>query len=87
MYPTPITIHEYRLLYPHSAAVPTLTQSGLLGLLLERQRRRADRHVQRHAMWERLRAAPRSAAVRIWRACNAHEILYSAKPIEIVTRR
>lgn len=41
MYRTIDTIHEYRLRYPDTAAVPTLTQSGLLGLLLAVQDRKA----------------------------------------------
>ena len=41
MYRTIDTLHEYRLRYPDTAAVPTLTQSGLLGLLLAAQDRRA----------------------------------------------
>ena len=41
MHRTITTLHEYRTLYPESAPIPTLTQSGLLGLLLDRQRCKA----------------------------------------------
>jgi len=41
MHRTITTLHEYRTLYPESAPIPTLTQSGLLGLLLDRQRYKA----------------------------------------------
>jgi hypothetical protein len=41
MHRTITTLHEYRMLYPDSALIPTLTQSGLLGLLLARQRYKA----------------------------------------------
>jgi hypothetical protein len=68
MYLTTISLHEYRMRYPGSAAIPTLTQSGFLGLLLERQRLRAKRLLRRHAKWQLFRAAPRIAWVRFWQA-------------------
>jgi hypothetical protein len=39
MYRTIYTVHEYRLRYPETAPIPTLTQSRLLGLLLAAQDR------------------------------------------------
>jgi hypothetical protein len=53
------TLHEYRMRYPDSAAIPTLTQSGLLGLLLDRQRHKAANLARRRAMWRSVCAAPR----------------------------
>jgi uncharacterized membrane-anchored protein len=62
------TLHEYRLRYPESAEFPTLTQSGLLGLLLERQRQKAANRARRHAMWRSICATPRRICVGVWRA-------------------
>ena len=73
MYRTTTTLHEYRALYPDSATIPTLTQSGLLGLLLNRQRYKAACLARRHAMWRSVCAAPRNACVGIWRALTMSE--------------
>jgi hypothetical protein len=67
------TLHEYRTLYPDSAAIPTLTQSGLLGLLLDRQRYKASCLARRHAMWRSVCTAPRNAFLGIWRALTMSE--------------
>ncbi len=79
MYRTITTLHEYRMLYPGSATIPTLTQSGLLGLLLDRQRYKAVNVARRHAMWRSLRAAPRNACIGIWQALLS---LGSATPLK-----
>jgi hypothetical protein len=68
MYRAITTLNEYRTLYPNSAAIPTLTQSGLLGLLLDRQRYKAAKLARRRAVWRTVCAAPRNAGVGIWRA-------------------
>jgi hypothetical protein len=67
MYRTIDTVHEYRLRYPHTAPVPTLTQSGLLGLLLDAQARKAAKLARRRAMWKRISNIPRDTCNFIWR--------------------
>jgi hypothetical protein len=68
MHRTITTLHEYRTLYPDSAAIPTLTQSGLLGLLLDRQRYKAANLARRQARWKSICTTPRNLCVGIWRA-------------------
>ena len=43
------SLHDYRLAYPRTAAVPTLSQSGLLRLALEREQAKAARMEERRA--------------------------------------
>ena len=49
-----ITLHDYHLLYPQTAGSPTLVQSGLIALLLERQRRKEARKARRRAWLQRV---------------------------------
>ena len=80
------TLHEYRLRYPDSAAIPTLTQSGLLGLILYRQDLKAASLARRRAMWRRVCAAPRNACAGIWRALITPELRHSANDVDVATR-
>jgi hypothetical protein len=80
------TLHEYRLRYPDSAAIPTLTQSGLLGLILYRQDLKAASLARRRAMWRRVCAAPRNACAGIWRALITPELGHSANDVDVATR-
>jgi len=84
---TMTTLHEYRMRYPDSAAIPTLTQSGLLGLLLDRQRHKAANLARRRAMWRSVCAAPRKVFVAIWRALTIPELRHSANRADVATRR
>ena len=86
MYRTITTLHEYRTRYPDSAAIPTLTQSGLLGLLLDRQRYKAACLARRHAMWRSVRAAPRNLCVTIWRALPVPELRHSTDCVDVPAR-
>ena len=86
MYRTIDTIHEYRLRYPDTAAVPTLTQSGLLGLLLAAQDRKAAEAAKRRAMWKRISGAPAKACGNIWRALTSAEFHPANAPVEMMTR-
>jgi len=81
------TLHEYRLRYPDSAAIPTLTQSGLLGLILYRQDLKAASLARRRATWRRIWAAPRNAWAGIWRALFTTELRQSADRVDVATRR
>jgi hypothetical protein len=83
---TVTTLHEYRLRYPDSAAIPTLTQSGLLGLILYRQDLKAASLARRRAMWRRVCAAPRNACAGIWRALITPELRHSANDVDVATR-
>jgi hypothetical protein len=37
------SLHDYRLAYPRTAAIPTLSQSGLLHLALKREQAKSNR--------------------------------------------
>jgi len=80
MYRTITTLHEYRILYPDSAAIPTLTQSGLLGLLLDRQRYKAANLARRQARWKSICATPRNVCIGIWRALTAADLPNDRQP-------
>ena len=86
MYRTIETVHEYRLRYPDTAAVPTLTQSGLLGFLLAVQDRKAAEAAKRRAMWKRILGAPANACGNIWRTLTTGELHHANTPVEMVTR-
>src|SRR6266446_578462 len=74
MHRTITTLHEYRMLYPDSAPIPTLTQSGILGLLLDRQRYKAADLARRRARWKSVCAMPRNVCVGIWRALSMSQL-------------
>jgi len=84
---TTTTLHEYRLRYPDTAAVPTLTQSGLLGLLLYRQDLKAASFARRCAMWRSVCAAPRKVCVGIWRALTIPKLRDSVNRAEVTIQR
>jgi RNA polymerase sigma factor (TIGR02999 family) len=48
--PPSIGLHEYRERYPRMASIPTLTQLGLIGPLLERRQQRSARREKRRAI-------------------------------------
>jgi hypothetical protein len=81
---TIIDLHEYRLRYPDSAQIPTLTQSGFLGLLLERQRYKAAKLARRRARWRSVFAVPRNLCAGIWRALAISELRRPAPRTEVV---
>ena len=84
---TIINLHEYRLRYPDSAQIPTLTQSGFLGLLLERQRYKAAKLARRRARWRSVFAAPRKLCVGLWRALANSEFRRSVPHTEVAIQR
>ena len=49
-----LTLEEYRFYHPSTALVPTITQQGLIGPILERQRRRVLRSLRRRAVLDSL---------------------------------
>ena len=80
MHRTITTLCEYRTLYPDTASIPTLTQSGLLGLLLDRQRYKAANLARRQARWKSLCATPRSMCVGIWRVLTTADLPRDRQP-------
>jgi hypothetical protein len=86
MHRTIETIHEYRLRYPDSAPIPTLTQSGLLGMLLAVQDQKAASRARRRAMWKRVWAAPGSACAGIWRALTTSELHHPVETVRLASR-
>ena len=86
MHRTIDTLHEYRLRYPDTASVPTLTQSGLLGLLLAQQDYKAATRARRRAMWKRVWAAPTNACAGIWRALTANELHHPIESVRLASR-
>jgi hypothetical protein len=84
---TILTLHEYRLRYPDTAEIPTLTQSGLLGVLLDRQQRKAASLARRRAMWRSVSAAPRNVCVGIWRVLAFPGLHDSTTPTDAPVRR
>jgi hypothetical protein len=86
MYRTIDTLHEYRLRYPDSAPIPTLSQSGLLGLLLAVQDHKAASRARRRAMWKRVWAAPANGCAGLWRALTASELHDPVEPVRLASR-
>jgi hypothetical protein len=80
MHRTITTLHEYRMLYPDSAPIPTLTQSGLLRLLLDRQRYKAADLARRRGRWKSVCAMPGKLFFGIWRALTAGGLAKNRQP-------
>jgi hypothetical protein len=66
-----ISLHEYRLAWPSSAHIPTITQRGLIEVILLRQHRKAVRSARRRAARERILAGVASALSWVWRKLGA----------------
>jgi hypothetical protein len=60
------TLREYRMNYPWTASVPTLTQNRMLWVLLDRQSQIAEAR----ARWRARLAAVRYIFAHPWRALN-----------------
>jgi hypothetical protein len=79
-----ITLHEYRLAYPSSAGIPTITQRGLIGPILLRQHRKDVRSARRRAARERILAAVANALSGIWRKLTASAEPAGAHPVHAI---
>jgi hypothetical protein len=66
-----ITLHEYRIAYPNSAGIPTITQRGLIGPIMLRQHRKGVRSARRRVARERFLAGVANALTWIWRKRTA----------------
>jgi hypothetical protein len=86
MHRTIITLHEYRMRYPDTAAIPTLTQSRLLEVLLDRQRYKAAKLARRRARWKSICTAPRNAFVTIWKALSTPALISSPSRASLAPR-
>lgn len=62
-----ISLNDYRWQYPNTARIPTLTQRGLVGGLLERHEQRMARRARRRALWGRILGWPVDALAWLWR--------------------
>ncbi|RBP39590.1 hypothetical protein DES53_10917 [Roseimicrobium gellanilyticum] len=65
-YDRTLSLREYRLLHPHTADYPTLSESTVIGALLERRRRRLERAARRHEFYRNMLALPGKTAIRAW---------------------
>jgi len=81
-----IGLHDYRLSYPSTVPIPTITQLGLIGPLLERQRRKAIRATHRKAVRKHLLAIPAKALARIWRTLNTSSVSADESFAEAATK-
>ena len=54
---SPISLQAYRERYPYAASVPTLTQLGVVGPLLERLRQNSARKQRRRILCQQLSRA------------------------------
>jgi len=86
MYRTIDTVHEYRLRFPETAAIPTLTQSGALGYLLALQDKKAASRARRRAIWQRVWSGPSNTWCGIWRTLTTAEVHHQAEPIRLASR-
>jgi hypothetical protein len=69
-------------------STPTLTQSGLLAVLLQRQRYKVSQMARRHAQRKGVRAAFWNALTSMWRARTGQTLLDdSAEPIVKARKR
>ncbi len=62
------TLEDYRLRYPNTASVPTITQRGLVGELLDRHERRGARRIRRRAVWQHVMGLPIQGVLWMWKA-------------------
>lgn len=68
---SPDSFREYRPAFPSRMTTPTLTQSGLLGLILKRQRQKAAVAAARRARIRRVFAAIEALPARSYDALGA----------------
>jgi hypothetical protein len=81
-----ISLHDYRLSYPNTVPIPTITQRGLIGPLLELQRREALRAARRKTVQKQLLATPAKAMARIWRTLNTSTVSADESFAEAATK-
>jgi len=62
------SLEEYRLRYPNTAGIPTITQQGLIGRILQREQRKMARLARRQAVWNQAFRLPGKAIAAFRRA-------------------
>lgn len=68
---TPMSLNEYRWQYPNTAFVPTLSQRGLIGGMLQRHERRMARRAWRRRVFYQIVTWPLDAVAWLWRLATA----------------
>jgi hypothetical protein len=63
-----LTVEDYRMRYPNTASIPTITQRGLLGGVLMRHEHRMARRAHRRAVIGWVLELPFRAVASVWRA-------------------
>jgi hypothetical protein len=77
----PIGLDEYRQRFPRTDSVPTLTQLGLIGLLMERRRQKSARREKRRLFRQQLLRALIQPFAMLGRARNrSHPLEASGDP-------
>jgi hypothetical protein len=71
MYST-ISLREYRVLYPETDTIPSLTQMGAIGFLLERSRQKQMRRERIRADRRKLFKGLFMPVVRAWQGLRRH---------------
>jgi hypothetical protein len=80
-----LSIREYRLSHPQTAEVATLTQSTVIGCLLERRRLRIERALRRKELMRQALALPGKTAIHAWKWTKSVMALHAARKPEMVT--
>ena len=78
-----LSIREYRLSHPQTAEVPTLTQSTVIGGLLERRRIRMARALRRKELMRQALALPGKTAMNAWKWTKSIMALHAARKPEL----
>ena len=76
---SPINLTEYRMRHPDTAEFPTLSQSGVLAVLLQRQRFKAARRAQQQAK-RQTRCQGLHTWWKHWRAELRRSVAHLARP-------
>ncbi|MBE7157335.1 MAG: hypothetical protein INR62_02660 [Rhodospirillales bacterium] len=80
------SLTEYKMLYPDATEFPTLSQNGLLAVLLEKRRIKAVRRALRQAKRQARRQAVRAWFSRQWAKLRI-TISQLANPVFVGTTR
>ncbi|HSI11064.1 MAG TPA: hypothetical protein VK961_03425 [Chthoniobacter sp.] len=78
-----MSLNEYRRQYPNTAAVPTLSQSGLIGGMLQRHEKRTARQIWRRALISRVVEFPLDVAAWLWRLATAPAAPAAPHPVMV----
>jgi len=68
---TSMSLNEYRWQYPNTAFVPTLSQRGLIGEILQQHEKRMARRAWRRRVFYRIVESPVDAVAWLWHLATA----------------